>query len=45
VADAHSLLAFTRALADASSYEQLENAFALGFGGVLDVPMCGFLSG
>jgi DNA-binding CsgD family transcriptional regulator len=42
VGDAAALLAFARGLAEASSYEQLEQAFALGFCRVLDVPMCGF---
>src|SRR5437870_6731998 len=42
VADAAALLAFVRGLAEAASYEQLERAFALGFGRVLDVPMSGF---
>jgi DNA-binding CsgD family transcriptional regulator/GAF domain-containing protein len=36
------VLGFARGLAEASSYDQLERAFALGFGSVLDVPMCGF---
>jgi DNA-binding CsgD family transcriptional regulator/GAF domain-containing protein len=42
VSDAAALLAFARALAEASSYEELERAFALGFCPVLDVPMFGF---
>jgi DNA-binding CsgD family transcriptional regulator len=42
VVDAAALLTFTRGLAHASSYEQLEQAFALGFGRVVDVPMSGF---
>jgi DNA-binding CsgD family transcriptional regulator/GAF domain-containing protein len=42
VSDAAALLAFARALGQASSYEELERAFALGFSGVLDVPMSGF---
>jgi DNA-binding CsgD family transcriptional regulator len=37
-----ALLAFVRGLSEASSYEQLERAFALGFGRVVDVPMSGF---
>jgi len=37
-----ALLAFIRRLTVASSYEQLEHAFALGFGPVVDVPMSGF---
>jgi len=42
VVDPASLLAFAGRLADASTYEQLERAFALGFGGLLDVRMSGF---
>jgi DNA-binding CsgD family transcriptional regulator/GAF domain-containing protein len=37
-----ALLAFAGALAQASSQEELERAFALGFGPMLDVRMCGF---
>jgi hypothetical protein len=40
--DAQALLAFTRGLAEAATYEQLERAFALGFPRVVDVPMAGF---
>jgi DNA-binding CsgD family transcriptional regulator len=40
--DAQALLAFARGLAEASTYEQLERAFALGFPRVVDVPMAGF---
>jgi DNA-binding CsgD family transcriptional regulator/GAF domain-containing protein len=36
------LLALARALAETSSYEELERAFALGFCRTLDVPMSGF---
>ena len=39
---AATLLAFARGLAEASSYQQLERAFAVDFGPALDVPMCGF---
>jgi DNA-binding CsgD family transcriptional regulator/GAF domain-containing protein len=42
VFDAAALLAFARELAAASSYQQLERAFALGFGRVMDVRMSGF---
>jgi DNA-binding CsgD family transcriptional regulator/GAF domain-containing protein len=42
VSDPAALLAFARGLAEATSYEELERAFALGFGPVVDVPMCGF---
>jgi DNA-binding CsgD family transcriptional regulator/GAF domain-containing protein len=42
VFDAAALLAFARELAGASSYQQLERVFALGFGRVMNVPMSGF---
>jgi DNA-binding CsgD family transcriptional regulator/GAF domain-containing protein len=42
VVDTAALLALARALTQASSYEQLEQAFALGFCRVVDVPMAGF---
>jgi DNA-binding CsgD family transcriptional regulator len=42
VGDPAALLAFAGGLAEASSYQQLERAFALGFGRVVDVPMFGF---
>jgi len=40
--DPAALLGFARGLAGASSYAQLERAFALGFARALDVPMFGF---
>jgi DNA-binding CsgD family transcriptional regulator/GAF domain-containing protein len=40
--DPATVLAFARAIGEASSHAQLERAFAEGFGRVLDVPMCGF---
>jgi DNA-binding CsgD family transcriptional regulator/GAF domain-containing protein len=42
VVDAAALVGFTRELAAASSYAQLERAFARGFGRVMDVRMSGF---
>jgi DNA-binding CsgD family transcriptional regulator/GAF domain-containing protein len=42
VSDASALLALVRGLSHASSYEQLERAFALDFRRALDVPMFGF---
>jgi DNA-binding CsgD family transcriptional regulator/GAF domain-containing protein len=42
VSDAAALLAFAGDLAAASSYQELERAFALGFGRVMDVRMFGF---
>jgi DNA-binding CsgD family transcriptional regulator len=42
VFDAAGLLAFARELAAASSYQQLERAFTLCFGRVMDVRMSGF---
>jgi DNA-binding CsgD family transcriptional regulator len=42
VADAAALLAFVRGLVEASTYDELERAFARGFCSVVDVPMAGF---
>jgi DNA-binding CsgD family transcriptional regulator/GAF domain-containing protein len=42
VFDAAALLAFAGELAAASSYQQLERAFVVGFGRVMDVRMSGF---
>jgi DNA-binding CsgD family transcriptional regulator len=42
VVDPPAFLHFARGLAEASTYGQLERAFALGFGPVVGVPMSGF---